>query len=148
MQSGGLLEHALGLLRTEMAHGIDDPKNRDAELALSAQPAALGGLHDQIHVQPGKAVEDAEGEVHLGVAHPLRREVAHHVVGDGFVVGRSMQAFGDGFEAHQKAGKVGVAVDRLGLLESERNGIIYAGELHQGLGRDRALEVQVQLRFG
>ena len=84
----------------EVADGVDDPEEGDAEVGFAAGAAAFDGVHDLVDVEAGLPVEDADGDVDLGVADALGGEVAEHVVGDELVVGGGVEALGDGFEAH------------------------------------------------
>lgn len=148
LEFGGLGEDAGTFLQAEVADGVDDPEQREAEVALAALAAALDGGHHRVDVEAREVVEDADGDVGLGVANALRSEVAEHVVGDGLVVGGGVQALGDGLEAHEEAGEVGVGVDLACGFEVERVGVVAEGEFDQRLGCDGALEVQVELGLG
>ena len=131
-----------------MADGVDDPEEGDVEVGFGAGAAAFDGGDDLVDVEAVLPVEDADGDVDLGVADALAGEVAEHVVGDELVVGGGVEAGGDGFEAEQEAGEVVVGVDAAGFGEGEGSGVVALGELDEGFGGDGALEVEVELSFG
>ncbi len=131
-----------------MADGVDDPEERDVEVAFASGSALLDGGHDFVDVEAGEVVEDADGDVDLGVADALGGEVAEHVVGDGLVVGGGVEALGDGLEAHEEAGEVGVGVDLAGGFEGERGGVVAERKLDERLGSNGAFEMQVELSLG
>ena len=64
-------------------------------------------------------IEDAEGDVDLGVDDALGGEGADHVVGDQLVVVGGAQAVGDGFEGFEEAEEVVVGVEGAGVGEGE-----------------------------
>jgi hypothetical protein len=131
-----------------VADGIDDPEQGDAEVLFAADTAALHGERDGVDVESVLPLEDADGDVGLGVANSLDAEVAEHVVGDGLVVGGLVKAFGDGLEAHEEAGEVLVAINGPGLFGGEGHGVVGAGEFDEGLGGNGAFEMEMQLRLG
>ena len=145
---GGFAKDAGAGFEAKVADGVDDPEQRDVEVGLGAGAALLNGGHDGVDVEAVLPVEDADGDVGFGVADALGGEVAEHVVGDELVVGGGVEALGDGFETEQEAGEVVVGVDGARFGESERGGVVAAGELDEGLGCDGAFEVQVELGFG
>ncbi len=112
------------------------------------EAAAFDGGDDFVDVEAGLPVEDADGDVDLGVADALGGEVAEHVVGDELVVGGGVEAGGDGFEAEEEAGEVVVGVDGAGFGEGEGGGVVAEGELDEGFGGDGAFEVEMELGFG
>lgn len=148
LEGGGLGEDARTFGDAEMADGVDDPEERDVELGLATKATAFDGGHDFVYVEAAEVVEDADGNVGFGVADALGGEVAEHVVGDGLVVGRRMEALGDGLEAHEEAGEVGVAVDVARVGEGEGCGVVAEGELNEGFGGDGTFEVKMELGFG
>jgi len=71
-------------------------------------------------------VEDAEGDIDLGVDDALGGEGADHVVGDELVVGGGAEAGGDGLEGGEEAEEVVVGVEAAGVVEGERGGVVAA----------------------
>ncbi len=122
---GGLAEDPRGLFDREVAHGVEDPVEREAQLALATFAGAFQGGEDRLEgcwIVVAPAVEHAHGDVDLGVDDALRREMLDHAPGGQFVVLRSLQQAGDGLEGVQKSGEVGEAIERLGLGERQRPG--------------------------
>jgi len=148
LKLGGLVEHARAFGDAEVADGVDDPEQGDVEFGFAAEAATFDGGHDFVDVEAAEVVEDADGDVGFGVANALGGEVAEHVVGDGLIVGRGVEALGDGLEAHEKAGEVGVVVDVARVGEGERRGVIAEGEFDEGFGGDGAFEVEMEFGFG
>ncbi len=70
---GGLAEDACALFGAEVADGVDEPEDGGAEVLLGADAAGLDGGEDLVDVKAAEAVEDAEGDVDLGVADALAR---------------------------------------------------------------------------
>ena len=148
MELGGLAEGTRGFLHPEMADGIDEPENGGAEVGLRAGAAAFDGGEDLVHIEAAEVIEDAEGDIDLGVADALEGEIANHVEGDELVVGGGVQTLGDALEAHEEAGEVGVMVELACGLGCERHGVVAMAELDEGLWRDGAFEMQMELGLG
>ena len=148
LEVGGFLEDAGAGFDAEVADGVDDPEERDVEVGFGEGAAAFDGGDDLVDVEAVLPVEDADGDVGFGVTDALGGEVAEHVVGDELVVGRGVEAGGDGFEAEQEAGEVVVGVDGAGVGEGEGRGVVAVGELDEGFGGDGAFEVEMELGFG
>ena len=124
-----MLEDARAGFNAEVADGVDDPEERDVEVGFGAGAAAFNGGDDLIDVEATLPVEDADGDVDLGVADALGGEVAEHVVGDELVVRGGVEAGGDGFEAEEEAGEVVIVVDGAGFGEGEGGGVVALREL-------------------
>jgi hypothetical protein len=148
LELGGLFEDAGSGFYAEVADGVDDPEEGDVEVALGAEAAGFDGGDDLVDVEAVLPVEDADGDVDLGVADALGGEIAEHVVGNEFVVRGGAKALGDGFEAEEEAGEVVVGIDAAGFGEGEGSGVVAEGELDEGFGGDGAFEVEVELGFG
>ncbi len=148
LEGGGLGEDAGAFGDAEVADGVDDPEEREVEVGFAAGATAFDGGHDFVYVEAAEVVEDADGDVGFGVANALGGEVAQHVVSDGLVVGGRVEALGDGLEAHEEAGEVGVTVDGAGFGEGEGCGVVAERELDEGFGRDGAFEVKMEFGFG
>jgi hypothetical protein len=93
-------------------------------------------------------VDDADGDVNLGVDHSLGGEMLHHAPGSQFVVFRPDQLRCDGFKGFQEAGEVIELVKCYGLGERERAGVVPGAEFNKRRGQDCSFEVQVQLGLG
>src|ERR1035437_2541977 len=81
LEFGSLEEDALGLLDGKVAHGVKDPIDREAQFAFSALAGSLQGGEDWLEgggVVVGTVVDDADGDVNLGVDHSLGGHVHHH----------------------------------------------------------------------
>ena len=148
---GGLPEDALGLFDGEVAHGVEDPVEREAQLAFSALAGPLQAGEDGLEgggIVVAPVIDDADSDIDLGVDHSLGGQLLHHAPGGQFVVLRADQSPGDGLEGVQKAGEVGEAVESLGLGQRERAGVVASAQRDQRRGQDCAFEVQVQLGLG
>ena len=80
----GFAEDALGLLDGEVAHGVEDPVNREAQFACSALAGSLQGGEDGLDgggVVVAPTVDDADRDVNLGVDHSLGGQMLHHAPG-------------------------------------------------------------------
>src|ERR1035437_7048896 len=151
LEFGSLAEDALGLLDGKVAHGIKDPVDREAQFAFGALAGSLQGGEDWLEgggVVVAPVVDDADGDVNLGVNHSLSGKMLHHAPGGQLVVFRADQLRGDGLEGVQEAGKVREAVERFGLDERERADVVASAQVNQSRGQNRALEVQMQLGLG
>ena len=73
----------------------------------------MGSKARGIEVAPH--VDDADGDVDLGVDNALRGQPLHHAPGGQLVVVRVDQPPGDGLEGLNKAGEIVEAVEGLGL---------------------------------
>ena len=145
---GGLAEDAGGFFGAEVAYGVDEPEDGGAEFALATDAAAFDGFDEGFYVGMLPVVEDAEGDVDLGVDDALGGEGADHVVGDKLVVCGGAEAVGDGLEGGEEAEEVVVGVEAAGVVEGERIGVVALGERDEGFGLDGALEVEMQLDLG
>ena len=77
-------------------------------------------------------IEDAEGDVDLGVDDTLGGEGADHVVGDELVILGSAQAGEHGFIGFHEALEVLVGVEGAGLGEGEGGGVVALAEGDEG----------------
>jgi hypothetical protein len=74
-----------------VAHGVEDPVEREAQLALAAFAGALQAGKDGLEgarIVIAPHVDDADRDVDLGVDHALRGQPLHHAPGGQFVVFR------------------------------------------------------------
>ena len=142
----GELENFLRFLHSEVAGGVENPEQRNAEVACAAGPAALQAFKDGGEILLAKQA-DADRNVDLRMQHILFFQALHQAVGNEFVVVRAAQVRADRFEGHQKTLEIGVAVKGLNLGQSGVLAVQLA-EFEQRCGLDRAFEMQVQLRLG
>ena len=81
---GGFAEDAIGFFDGEVADGVEDPVEREAKLARGALAGALEGGEDGLEaarIEVAPHIDDADGDVDLGVDHALRGELLHHAPG-------------------------------------------------------------------
>ena len=103
------VEHALRGVDSEMAHGVEDPVQRHAEVALAALAAAFQAFEQRSKLAAAP-VNHADRDVHLRMQHVLRMQLLHHAIGDEFVVVGGAQALGDRLEGQQKSGEIFVLI--------------------------------------
>ena len=145
---GGLAEDSGGLFGAEVAYGVDEPVEGGTSLLLAADSATLDGFDEGFDFRVLPVIEDADGDVDLGVDDALGGEGADHVVGDELVVCGRTEAGCDGLEGGKEAEEVVVGVEAAGVIEGEWRGVVAAGELDQGLRLDGAFEVKMELDLG
>ena len=63
-------------------------------------------------------VDHADRDIHLGVDHPLRRQLRHHPVGDQLVVFRSAQPRSHRLKGQHEAAEILVLVKSLGFIDT------------------------------
>ncbi len=120
---GGLAEDAIGLLDGEVADGVEDPVEREAQLAGGALAGAFQGGEDGLEaarIEVAPHIDDADGDKDLGVDDALRGEVLHHAPGGQFVVFGVAKAARDGLEGFDELGEIGEPVERLGFGGASR----------------------------
>ena len=150
-QLGGFAEDAIGLLDGEVAYGVEDPVEGEPKFASGAFARALEAGEDGLEasrIEVAPHIDDADGDVDLGVDNALRGELLHHVPGDYLVVLGVAEAARDGLEGLNEFGEVGETVERLGFVRREGHGVMAGAELDQSGGRDGAFEMQMQLGLG
>ncbi len=148
---GGFAEDALGFGHGEVAYGVEDPVEREAKLALAAFAGALQTGEDGLEargVVVAPHVDDADGDVDLGMDDALRGEMLHHAPGDEFVIFGIDEAAGDGLEGLDEAGEVGELVDGFGFGKGERLGVVARAQLDERGGQDGAFEMEMKLGLG
>ena len=124
------------------------PVEGGAELLLGADAGALDGGDEGLDVGLLPVIDDAEGDVDLGVDNALGGQGADHVVGDELVVVGGLQAGADGLEGVEEAEEVAVGVEGAGVGEGEGGGVVALREGDEGFGFDGAFEVEVELDLG
>jgi hypothetical protein len=138
----GEVEDLAGLFRAELADGVEDPEQRDAEVLLAAPAAALQAFEDgrEILLAPEA---DADGNRDLGVQNVLLFQAFHQTVGDEFVVVGRAQVAGDVLEGEEEAGEIGVVVKPLDFGRGAVDSVALA-EFEESCGLDGAFKMQVQ----
>src|SRR6185312_14976373 len=136
-------KHILGSARTEMAHRVKYPKQRDAEVFLATLAATFQAFKDGIEILLSPQA-DTDRHVHFGVQHISGLELLHQAIGDQFIIFGSSQLFGESLEGHQKTEEILVLVERFCLRDGAMFAVL-APEFDQGLRRDRTFQMQVQL---
>ena len=136
------------LLRAKVADRVEDPVERDPELALGTHPGRFHPVKERLELDPPPVVDNAHGNIHLGVHHSLSRQTLQHAIGDQFVVCGGAQPFADRFERQQEAGEIGVAIKRPGLGERQPLIIVPLAQFDQGLRGNGPLQVKMEFRFG
>ena len=106
----------------------------------------MGSKAARIEVAPH--IDDADGDVDLGVDDALLGEVLHHAPCGELVIFGVPEAAGDGLEGLNELGEIGEAVEGFGFGEGEGAGVVAGAELDQRGGQDGAFEVQMQLGLG
>ena len=127
-----LAEDAVGFLNGEMANGVEDPVEGEIELAGGALAGALERFKDGLEgarIEVAPHVDDADGDVDLGVDDALLGELLHHAPGDEFVVFRIDKPAGDCLEGLDESGEVVEAVVGLGLAEGHGVRIVAGAEI-------------------
>ena len=125
---GGLAEDALGLLDGEVADGVEDPIEGEVELAGGALAGALQAGEDGLEgarIEVAPHIDDADGDVDLGVDHALVVQVLHHAPCRQFVILGVFQASRNGLEALNELGEVREAIERFRLRGA-------SGDAHRG----------------
>ncbi len=150
-QFGGLAEDALGLFDGEVADGVEDPVEREAQLAGGALTGAFQGGEDGLEgarIEVAPHIDDADGDIDLGVDDALLGEVLHHAPRGQFVVFGVSEAARDGLEGLDEAGEISETVEGFGFSESQVGRVVARAELDQRGGQNGAFEVQMQLGLG
>ena len=148
---GGFAEDALGLFDGEMAHGVEDPVEREAQFALAAFAGPFQAGEDGLEgggIVVAPHVDDADGDVDFGVDDALRGEVLDHAPGGEFVVVGADEPARNGFEGLDEAGEVSELIEGFGLGERDGAGVVAPAQLDECFRRDGALEMQMQLGLG
>src|SRR5208283_1554605 len=139
------LENLLRGLSAKLAHSIEDPHQRYAEVAGAAGPAAVESLEDggEILLAPQA---HSHRNVNLGMQNVFFFEPLHQPVRDEFVIVRRAQVFGNVLESQQKAGKIRVAIELIDLSLVDTLAAPPA-EFEQRSRLDCTLKMQVQFRL-
>ena len=145
---GGFAEDAGGLVGAEVADGVDEPEEGGAELAFGAEAGVFDGFDEGVDLDLVPVVEDAEGDVDLGVDDALGGEGADHLVGDEGVVLGGAEAGGHGLVGVEEAEEVLIGIEGARIGEGEGCGVVALGEGDEGFGRGGAFEVEVELGLG
>lgn len=142
---GVRVEDAVRRVGAEVADGVEKDADLPPAGPLVGEESGLDRVADGAPVEP-EPVDDAGGDVNLGVRDPLPREARRQVAGEEGEVGRAAQQPADVAVEAQEARK---AVERpprahRGRVREERRAGP-AGESDQGRGTDRPLEVEVEV---
>src|ERR1700678_1164617 len=143
----GLAKNALGFLHREMADGVKDPVEREAQFAQAALPGSFQASKDRLEaarIEVAPHVDNADRDVDLGVNDALLGQMLDHAPGGQFVIFRRNEAARDGLEALDEAGEVVEAIEGFGFGEGDGTGIMAGAELDQSRWQNGALEVQMQ----
>ena len=115
---GGLAEDPFGLFDGEVAYGVEDPVEGEAEFAFGAFAGAFEGGEDGLEaarIEVAPHVDDTDGNVDLGVDDALRGELLHHAPGGDLVIFGVLSRRVTALKAFDELGEVGEAVDGFGL---------------------------------
>src|SRR5450432_4691122 len=74
-----------GGFRAEVAHCIEDPEQRDAEIALAALASSLQTIKDGSEILPAPA-NHSNADINFRVHHILLAQLLHQAIGDQLVV--------------------------------------------------------------
>ena len=110
-------ENFLCFLDSEVASGVENPQQRNAEIARAAGASAFETFEDGGEILLAKKA-DADCDVDLGVQHGLFFQALHEAIGDEFVVVGAAQVGADGLECHQETLEIGIS--GTGVLTSAR----------------------------
>src|SRR5580693_3009952 len=130
----------------KLPDSIEDPEQRDAEIARATGAAAIQAFKDGSEILLAPQA-DSDRDVNLGVQHVFFFQTLHQPVGDQFVIVRSSQVFGDVLERKQEARKILVAVKRIDLSSGGAFAMALP-QLEESCRLDRTLEMQVQFSLG
>ena len=123
----GFAEDAVGLFDGEMADGIEDPVERQAEFGCGAFAGMFECGEDWLEaarIEVAPHIDDADGDVDLSVDNALLGELLHHAPGGEFVIFGVAEAAGDGLEGFDEFGEVGEPVERFGLSQGQAAGVV------------------------
>ena len=115
---GGFAEDALGFFDGEVADGVEDPVERETQLKRGALAGAFEAGEDRLKargIEIAPHIDDADGDVDLGMDDALRGELLHHAPGCELVVFGACEPAGDGFEGFNEAGEISEAIERFGF---------------------------------
>ncbi len=107
-----------------MAHGVKDPVDSETQLARSPLPGVLKTVKDGLEcmgIKVAPHIDDAHGDVDLGVNDALRSQPLHHAPGYQLVVVGADQPPGHGLEGLDKAGEIVEIV--VGIRLGRRHGM-------------------------
>ncbi len=109
-------ENFLRFFHAEVARGVEDPEQGDAEVACAVGTPALHAFENGGEIL---LAEQAHAHCHidLGMQHVLFLEPLHEPVGDQLEIVRTAQVGADCFERHQETLEIGVGVERLNLAQ-------------------------------
>ena len=139
------LEDFLRFFDSEVAGCIENPQQRNTEVARAAGATALETLEDGGEILLAIKA-DANRNIDLRVQYGFFLQPLHQAIGNQFVVFGAAQMRADRLEGHQKTLEIGVVVERLNFGKS-RVLAVQLAEFEQRSRLDRALKVQVQLRL-
>ena len=147
----GLADDTFRFGHSEVADCVKDPENGEAQLAFGAVAGAFESREDGFEacgIVIAPHVDDADGDVDLGVDYTLFSEVLAHAPRDEFVVVGMDELTGHGFEGFDEACEISELVDGFRIGEGDRRGVVALAEFDEGRGRDGALKVEVEFGFG
>ena len=140
------LEHFLCFFDAEVAGRVENPEQRDAEIARSAGASAFESFKDCLKILLAvKAHTDRD--IDFSVQNIFFFQLLHQAVGREFVIIGAAEMRADFLERHEEAAEVGVAIERFGFGE----GCVFSVALAkfvQGGRLDGSFEMQVELRLG
>src|SRR5579859_4837371 len=116
-------EDALCRLDSKVADRVEDPENRDAEVALAALASALNAFEHRLEVML-PPMHDSDRDIYLGMQHPLLVQPLHHPVSGQLKIVSGEQTLRDCLKGHQESVKIGIFVEGESLLRRKRSGIV------------------------
>ena len=150
-QLGGLAEDALRFFHGEVANRVEDPVEREVQLAGGALAGAFQACEDGLkgaRIEVAPHIDDADGNVDLGMDDALGVQTLHHAPCCQFVIFGVFQASRNSFEALNEFGEVREAIERFRFAKGQRLRIMVRAKLHQRCRQNRPLEMQMQLSLG
>src|SRR5215469_8776997 len=97
LQTDGFVDNAAGLIHSEVADRIEDPIERDAEVAFAALTATFGAFQERREFLT-TPVHDARRNVDLSMKDVLGVKLLHHAIRNELVIVGGPQALGYGLE--------------------------------------------------
>src|ERR1035441_2669566 len=137
------IEHALRLLGTELADGIEDPQQRNAEVFFSALATAIEALEKRGEILFAPEA-DAGRNNHLRMKNVMRLQPLHQPVSNQLVVFRSAQVSCHILKRSEEAFEVRVVVELFDFGQRSPIHPVTLAKFQQRSRLDRPFKMQMQ----